>query len=122
MGRPLYLATLALLALESAAAFAQNKCVDANGRITYQQDMCPGGVPPAQPPSAEPPAMETQRITPQSRPAPQSGFTPARCEQMGKDLAKMRGMLGSFPGPQRANIERQLVFDERTYKQECMPR
>jgi hypothetical protein len=63
--------------------------------------------------------METTRIVPQPRPAPQSQFTPARCEKMAKDLAMMRGALGSFPAPQRANIERQLVADERTYKQEC---
>jgi hypothetical protein len=111
-----------LLAMAPAAAFAQNKCVDANGRITYQQDMCPGGVAPApsQPAALEqPPEMDTTRVVPQARPAPQSQFTPARCAQMAKDLAQMRGLLGSFPAPQRANIERQLVADERTYKQEC---
>ena len=104
---------------------AQNKCVDANGRITYQQDMCPGGVAPSrpQPPALEPPpAMDTTRVVPQPRPESQSQFTPARCAQMAKDLAQMRGALGSFPAPQRANIERQLVADERTYKQECMSR
>ena len=62
---------------------------------------------------------ETTRVVPQPRPESQSQFTPARCAQMAKDLAMMRGALGSFPAPQRANIERQLVADERTYKQEC---
>jgi hypothetical protein len=62
---------------------------------------------------------ETTRVVPQARPAPQSQYTPERCAQMAKDLAMMRGALGSFPAPQRANIERQLVADERTYKQEC---
>ena len=120
---PVYLAFAAAIILASSAASAQNKCVDANGKITYQQDLCPGGVAPAQPPAAQPPpAMETHPIAPQPRPAPQSRYTPARCEQMAKDLAKMRGMLGAFPAPQRANIEQQLIFDERTYKQECMPK
>ena len=67
-------------------------------------------------------AQDTTRVVPQPRPAPQSQYTPARCAQMAKDLAQMRGALGSFPAPQRANIERQLVADERTYKQECLPK
>jgi len=67
-------------------------------------------------------AQDTTRIVPQARPAPQSHYTPERCAQMAKDLAMMRGALGSFPAPQRANIERQLVADERTYKQECLPK
>jgi hypothetical protein len=66
--------------------------------------------------------QETTRIVPQPRAAPQSRFTPARCEQMARELAWMRGALGSFPAPQRANIERQLLADERTYKQECLPK
>jgi hypothetical protein len=67
-------------------------------------------------------AQDTTRIVPQPRPAPQSQYSPQRCAQMAKDLAMMRGALGSFPAPQRANIERQLVADERTYKQECLPK
>ena len=65
---------------------------------------------------------ETTRAQPQARQAPPSQLTPARCAQMAKDLAMMRGALGSFPAPQRANIERQLIADERTYKQECLPK
>jgi hypothetical protein len=67
-------------------------------------------------------AQDTTRVVPQARPAPQSHYTPERCAQMAKELAQMRGLLGSFPAPQRANIERQLVADERTYKQECLPK
>jgi hypothetical protein len=121
MGRPVPVYLAIALALAPQLAMAQNKCVDANGRITYQQDMCPGGVAPtpAREAAEPPPALDTTRVVP---PESQSRFTPARCEQMARDLAKMRGLLGSFPAPQRANFERQLVFDERTYKQECLPK
>ena len=67
-------------------------------------------------------AQDTTRVVPQARPAPQSQYTPERCAQMAKELAQMRGLLGSFPAPQRANIESSLVADERTYKQECLPK
>jgi hypothetical protein len=70
----------------------------------------------------KPPAMETTPMAPQARPAPPASVTPERCAQTARDLARMRGALGSFPAPQRANIERQLVADERTYKQECLPK
>jgi predicted lipid-binding transport protein (Tim44 family) len=49
--------------LLATPAYAMHKCVDANGRITYQQDPCPGKVvrgsaapAPAPEPAAAPPA------------------------------------------------------------------
>jgi hypothetical protein len=52
---------LVALLLAATPAHAMNKCVDPNGKVTYQQDPCPGKVvrgvpkPPADAAAAEPP-------------------------------------------------------------------
>jgi hypothetical protein len=80
--------------LLATPAHAVNKCVDANGRITYQQDPCPGKVvrgsaapAPAPEPAAAPAAPVEAPAAPPPRPALVEGNT--ACERVRQKIAEI---------------------------------
>jgi hypothetical protein len=83
----------AVFLLLALPAYAMNKCVDANGKVTYQQDPCPGKVvraaptPPAA--AAEPAASAApaEKPKPPARPALAEGNT--ACERVRQKIAEI---------------------------------
>jgi hypothetical protein len=59
MGRSVFGAAIIALFFALPAAHAQNKCVDANGKVTYQTDPCPAAArPPARPAAPAGPSLK----------------------------------------------------------------
>ena len=87
-----HLLILAALLL-AAPAYAMNKCVGANGRITYQQDPCPGTVVRAapKPPAPEKPAPAAEVPPAPPRPALAEGNT--ACERIRQKIAEINEKL-----------------------------
>jgi uncharacterized protein DUF4124 len=69
-----------ILLLVPGPALAQNKCVDAKGKVFYQQDPCPG----------------SQRLT-LPKPPPQPGLPPPRTEEaQWREIAEMQRCMGDW--------------------------
>jgi len=105
---------IAVAAVLAFPAHAMNKCVGADGKVTYQQDPCPGkGVRAAPKPPPAPPAASAQPATTPSpepaRPALAEGNT--ACERLRQKIAEI---YESWPTktPQEISQAEQMI--ERT--------
>ena len=110
---PIWLAAAFLLL--ALPAHATNKCVDANGRVTYQQDPCPGKVVRVQPkpPEAAPvPAAEIPMQRP-ARPALAEGST--ACARVREQIAALREKLGAASMHEQAAIEQMIARAKSEY-------
>jgi hypothetical protein len=105
---------VAALALALPVAQAQNKCVDARGKVTYQQDPCPGTaalkpLPPA--PPRNPPRPDADRG---------ELFVSAMCEGWRKELAETRAKVAQEKDARyRAELERKIAEFEREIREPC---
>jgi predicted lipid-binding transport protein (Tim44 family) len=105
--------------LLATPAYAMNKCIGANGRITYQQDPCPGtvvrGVP--KPPAVEAPA------TP-AAPAEAPAAEPARpvivegntaCDRVRQKIAEIYEGWPALSPQQIVEAERMIARTKQEY-------
>ena len=104
--RHLLILVALLLALPT---HAMNKCVGANGRITYQQDPCPGtvvrGVP--KPPPAEAPAAQP------ARPVIAEGNT--ACDRVRQKIAGIYQGFPALSSQQIVEAERMIARTKQEY-------
>ena len=106
-----------------APALAQiNKCVDERGRVSYQEQPCPGAKPPVKVFSAPP--AEAESAPPQAQGDPASRAREAEdmrrnCPQARAQIAEARKVMETLPpgqqGPMRAAVEEQ----EAKLRREC---
>ena len=140
MRRLFWCAVLLLLALP---AHALNKCIDARGRISYQDDPCPGTVKRAEPKPVVPEepdvVLKPGPITP-AAPSAQpddDGDPSARstiddpvkkkmaeerrvgCERLAKDIASAKERAKPMWGEQRARLDQQIGKAEADYGRRC---
>ena len=134
-----FAAALLMLALP---AHALNKCIDARGRISYQDDPCPGTVKRAEPkpvvpaepdvvlkpgplapaaPSAQPdddddPRRPTVDDPVQKKLAEERRVT---CERLAKDIASAKERVKPMWGEQRARLDQQIGKAEADYDRRC---
>jgi hypothetical protein len=96
MTRALFL----LLALGMTAAHAQNKCVDARGRITYQEDPCPGtprsALPKPAPPASPSTPSATAPAAPSEAPPPAAPAVNPRVQELQTELGELERCTGQW--------------------------
>ena len=132
------IAAAALLA--ALPAHAQNKCVDAKGKVTYQQEPCPGSTvrpapsqspaparsaapsAPVEPASAAPATRAEieaaqERESPALRAIREQGRT--TCARMAQQIAEAQAALPQLAPEKRANLEQKLANAEREYAKTC---
>jgi hypothetical protein len=119
MNRRTLLCALAICAC--APAWAQiNKCVDARGRVSYQEQPCPGArierVSPS-PQAAEPAATPQQ---PQGEAAGEREQRRRReCAQGFEQLSESWAQLEQWPASSRETLRGQLEARERELRRDC---
>jgi len=109
MGNPFICgAAAAAVLLALPAAHAQNKCVDANGKIVYQQGPCPGTVraapapapakpaAPSAPASTAAPAAPPRSAAPQPAPTPPPPVSGASSKVLSDEYAEMERCAGDW--------------------------
>ena len=139
MGRFFCCAALLMLALPAQAL---NKCVDARGRISYQDDPCPGTVKRAEPkpvvpeepdvvlkpgplapaaPSAQPDDDENPNRSSIDDPVKKKMAEERRvsCERLAKDIAAAKERAKPMWGEQRARLDQQIGKAEADYGRRC---
>jgi hypothetical protein len=139
MGRFLCCAVVLLFALP---AHALNKCIDARGRISYQDDPCPGTVKRAEPkpvvpeepdvvlkpgplapaaPSAQPDDDDDANRRSIDDPVKKKMAEERRvgCERLAKDIASAKERAKPMWGEQRARLDQQIGKAEADYSRRC---
>ena len=104
-----------LLALPASA---MNKCVDPNGRVTYQQDPCPGkvvrGVPkPPAPPESAAEANAEAPAPPPPRPVIVEGNT--ACERVRQKIAEIYEGWAAKSPQEMVDAERMIARTKQEY-------
>jgi len=99
-------------------AHAQNKCVDARGKVTYQQDPCPGKVVRAAPKPAAPPepaeeAKAEAPAPPPPRPALAEGNT--ACERVRQKIAEIYEGWAAKSPQEMVEAERMIARTKEEY-------
>jgi hypothetical protein len=141
MGRFFCCAALLMLALP---AHALNKCIDARGRISYQDDPCPGTVKRAEPKPVVPEEPDVVLKPGPLAPAaprsaqPEDDGDPSQrstiddpvkkkiaeerrvsCERLAKDIATAKERAKPMWGEQRARLDQQIGKAEADYGRRC---
>ena len=135
-----FAAALLMLALP---AHALNKCIDARGRISYQDDPCPGTVKRAEPKPVVPEEPDVvlkpgPLAPPAASSAPDDEGDPsqrsnvddpvkkklaeerrATCERLAKDIASAKERVKPMWGEQRARLDQQIGKAEADYDRRC---
>ena len=102
------------LLIVQPAAHAQNKCVDAKGKVTYQQDPCPGSVrAPVQAPAAP--------VKPAAAPASQSRTQAAALAEQGRCVSDWETIAAALQRS-REEIAGQRGRGEDTSREEQVSR
>ena len=111
--------TLFLALLLALPAHAMNKCVDANGRVTYQQDPCPGKVvraAPKPPEASEAPAADAKAEAPAApppRPTIAEGNT--ACERVRQKIADIYESWAAKTPQEMVEAERMIARTKEEY-------
>jgi hypothetical protein len=98
--------------------YAMNKCVDANGKVTYQEDPCPGKVvrpapkPPAPPEPAADPKAEAPAAPP-PRPTIVEGNT--ACERVRQKIADIYESWAAKTPQEMVEAERMIARTKEEY-------
>jgi Domain of unknown function (DUF4124) len=108
-----------------APAWAQiNKCVDARGKVSYQEQPCPGSAaarviaaPAAPPPMPEQPAKD--RVVNEGR--PKIVASREQCAQVFADLEKARANLPNLRHAEQERLREVLKQEEAMWGERCRP-
>jgi hypothetical protein len=120
---------LCMLVLWVGTAWAQiNKCVDAQGKVSYVEGPCPDAKPAVR---VLPSFGVEQNVVQGERggaaaqpgdPAPRQREQPGRradCERAWEELAQQRAMLEAWPAASREIMRGQLAAKEQELRREC---
>ena len=107
--RSIYAAAGAALVL-ALPAHGQTRCVDAQGKVFYQQGPCPGAV---QRPAPKVAKAEKKVESPAEKAARE------RCDRIENDIKEMRTVVPQLQAKQRAEVEKRVARAEQERAKAC---